>query len=84
MKECKDNLEKSSSRIIFDRLFHKIQLLPDLVREPVAEQGLIGYRFNRSQFSNGMDLEGIHFYGHILKLPFTFFLKDIAKQLIVY
>ena len=41
--------------------FKKIQLLPELIRQSMADQGLIGYRFDRGRFSNGANLERIHF-----------------------
>ena len=63
--------------------FKKTQLLPDLIRQPMADQGLIGYRFDRGRFSNGANLERIHFDGDILKFSFPLLGKDILQKLIV-
>jgi hypothetical protein len=61
----------------------KIQFLPDLVRQPMADQGLIGYRLDGGQFANGSNLERIHFDGDILKFYFPLLGKDISQKLIV-
>jgi hypothetical protein len=68
----------------FDSSFvKKIQFLPDLVGQPMTDQGLIGYRLDRGQFSNGANLERIHFDGDILKFSFPLLGKDILQKLIV-
>ena len=61
------------------RLF-QVQFLPNFVRQPVSDQGLVGHRLHRSQLSDGTNLERVHFYGDILKLSFPLLLLDIPKE----
>ena len=50
--------------------FVEFQFLFDLLRQPMTNQRLIGDGLRCSNFSDRLNLEGIHFDGHILELSF--------------
>ncbi len=58
--------------VIFEPALRDVQLLLEILRQPVSDQRLIGNRLHRRNFLNCLDLEGIHLNRDILQVSSPF------------